>query len=73
MLKTRENIKNLVNEVFDTTVSPWERKLCGRYKCQELIIALEAYTYEKNIYGNVDECTIPDNCIENIVAVYNEL
>ncbi len=73
MLKTRENIKNLVNEVFNTTVSPWKRKSCGRYKCQELIIALEAYTYEKNIYGNVDEGSIPDECIPNIVTIYNAL
>jgi len=64
--------KRLIEEVFDTTKTPWARKACGREKCRKLIVALEEMTYTDG-FGDSERCEIPDKCIENIRKVYEKI
>lgn len=65
-------VKLLIEEVFDTTQHPWTRKICGREKCRELILALEELMYTDG-FGNSERCSIPDECIKNIQEVYEQI
>ena len=62
-------LKGMVEQIFDTSKEPWERKACGRQKCHELIVRLEEFT-RKSGFGNKERCEIPDACIPNIRRVY---
>ena len=68
----KSRIKALVEQVFDTSREPWERRLCGRRKCQELILALEDFTNQTG-FGNKDTCQIGIECIPKIKRVYERL
>ena len=71
-LEKERRIKVLVEQVFDTSGETWERKLCGRRKCQELILALEEFTNQKK-FGNSQTCQIGKECIPEIKRVYVSL
>lgn len=64
-------LKGMIEQVFDTSKEPWERKACGRKKCQELIVRLEDFTH-KSGFGNRECSEIPDACIQNIRRVYDK-
>lgn len=64
-------LKEMIEQVFDTSEEPWARRPCGRIKCQQLIIRLEEYTGMSG-FGNKERYEIPDECIENIRKVYEE-
>ena len=71
-LETKARVKALVEQVFDTSGETWERRLCGRRKCQELILALEDFTNQKG-FGNSETCQIGVECIPKIKRVYERL
>lgn len=68
----KRRVKALVEQVFNTSCEPWERRLCGRRKCQELILALEKITNQKG-FGNSETCQIGTECIPRIKLVYETL
>ncbi len=71
-LEKKTQVKSLVEQVFDTSGEPWERRLCGRRKCQELILALEEFTNQTG-FGNSETCQIEAECIPKIKRVYERL
>ena len=64
----------LTEEVFDTSGDAWQRKLCGREKCQRLTLALEEYTgITTGMFGESHIGRIKDHCMENIEILYGAL